>query len=145
MSINSISAVHSSPKPTTSQGTAFRSAMEQSMSIVAARLGMSVSDLRAHMQFGKTLADVAAEVGVPQSSLTGVIKESLVRSGPQRTGNQTDALANRIANHRIADSDRTAVLGVKGAEGAQGNLGVAAGQAPTGASGADKDGDNDAS
>lgn len=99
MSTNSIAAITGGPIVPPVPGGGFRSAVQESLTLVAAQLGMSVSDLRAHMQFGKTPADVAAERGVSQSALLGVVKESIsssVMSPP--SGNTLDTLANKIVN-----------------------------------------------
>lgn len=103
MSTEKIDATSGSHKPPPHvDNGGFREAMAQSLSLVATRLGMSVSDLRAQMQFGKTPADVAAERGMSQGALLGVIKESLGSSDIATGPRTADAIASRIANFKEA-------------------------------------------
>jgi hypothetical protein len=144
MSIQGISAVTSSPTVSPVQG-GFRSAMEQALGAVASKLGMSVTDLRAQLHSGKSLADVASANGISGTDLLATIKAALTGSGAtgatsSLSGNALDALANRIANHKGGHHHHGG--GTQGVQGASGTPGTGA---ASGASGTDADGDNDGS
>jgi len=143
MTIGSVTGISSKIAPP-AQPNGFRDALQQSISLVAARLGMSVNDLRTHMQFGKTLADVANEVGVSRPDLASAVRQVVSQSGFAQSGNSVEATTDRIVNFKANTARAVSAPEARGVEGAQGNLGIQAGQAPLSsynASGADTDGD----
>ena len=83
-----------------------RSARQQAMQAVAAKLGMSMDDLKSALKSGQSLTDVAKSKGVSSDDLISTIKQGLTSGNSQLTDAQATQIATRIANHKGAGHHR---------------------------------------
>jgi hypothetical protein len=77
---------------------AMRQRMDKVFDAVSKKLGMSTDDLKAQLQSGKSLTDVAQSKGMSKDDLLATIKGALGTDAS--TGASADDLATRIADHK---------------------------------------------
>ena len=76
---------------------------QQAMQAVAAKLGMSMDDLKSALKSGQSLTDVAKSKGLSPDELISTIKQGLTSGNTQLSDAQATQIATRIANHKGGD------------------------------------------
>jgi hypothetical protein len=87
--------------------TAMKERMAKAMQPAAELLGISTDDLKAALEQGESLSDIAASKGVSRDDLLAAIKEGLKSNAPEGAPALSETQLDNLAN-RIADRSHTA-------------------------------------